>query len=430
MFCRDVEQNEVAVKYLAGELDPELGEDFEVHLLKCGRCQTTLKTLLLMREGLEARAHEIRAYPLPSRRFLRRGWTAVAAMAVLVFVAGLLEIPKMHHQHLVQTAQTQSPVSINPVPQVIETPRVSGCRTDCDIEAIPIIQSPKNLSAGTSKRRNYIDFTLTDSQMARADAPNTGAAPTSRLNMSGQRARSNVVNVDGADATDNSVNGVRSTPSSADGSPSKARRASDSNAAASAENPPVFAGNQKPLKNDPTPNLLSDEGEKELFRLATTNAPPYTFAGFARYAKDTPSYAGATGAQAGGLTAPNGKRPAFQDAMLAYVNGDYKRAQYLLERALTQEPPAPDAYFYLGICRLVEGDAAGSIAPFKSALDYPKSPILQSAHYFLAKAYLHTRDYTSAEAELQAAASQIGEWTRSAQDDLAMLQALREREGQ
>ena len=31
--------------------------------------------------------------------------------------------------------------------------------------------------------------------------------------MSGQRARSNLVNVDGADATDNSVNGVRSTVS-------------------------------------------------------------------------------------------------------------------------------------------------------------------------------------------------------------------------
>ncbi len=31
--------------------------------------------------------------------------------------------------------------------------------------------------------------------------------------MSGQRARSNLVNVDGADATDNGVNGVRSTVS-------------------------------------------------------------------------------------------------------------------------------------------------------------------------------------------------------------------------
>ena len=52
--------------------------------------------------------------------------------------------------------------------------------------------------------------------MVRDNAPNTGAAPTSGLNMSGQRARSNLVNVDGADATDNSVNGVRSTVSQED----------------------------------------------------------------------------------------------------------------------------------------------------------------------------------------------------------------------
>ncbi|HXP16454.1 MAG TPA: TonB-dependent receptor, partial [Terriglobales bacterium] len=43
------------------------------------------------------------------------------------------------------------------------------------------------------------------------DAPLIGTAPTSGLNMSGQRARANLVNVDGADAVDNSTNGIRST---------------------------------------------------------------------------------------------------------------------------------------------------------------------------------------------------------------------------
>ena len=61
--------------------------------------------------------------------------------------------------------------------------------------------------------RNYINFTLTNSQFARDNAPPTGAAPTSGLNANGQRARANLVNVDGADATDNAVNGVRSTVS-------------------------------------------------------------------------------------------------------------------------------------------------------------------------------------------------------------------------
>jgi hypothetical protein len=61
--------------------------------------------------------------------------------------------------------------------------------------------------------RNYINFSLTNSQVARDTAPSIGAAPTSGLNVGGQRARSNLVNVDGADAIDNSVNGVRSTVS-------------------------------------------------------------------------------------------------------------------------------------------------------------------------------------------------------------------------
>jgi len=61
--------------------------------------------------------------------------------------------------------------------------------------------------------RNYINFTLTNSQTARDVAPTIGPAPTSGLNVGGQRARSNVVSVDGADAVDNSINGIRATVS-------------------------------------------------------------------------------------------------------------------------------------------------------------------------------------------------------------------------
>ncbi len=61
--------------------------------------------------------------------------------------------------------------------------------------------------------RNYINFTLLNPQAARDETPSIGAAPTSGLNFGGQRARSNEVSVDGADAVDNSVNGVRATVS-------------------------------------------------------------------------------------------------------------------------------------------------------------------------------------------------------------------------
>src|SRR5439155_11757603 len=59
--------------------------------------------------------------------------------------------------------------------------------------------------------RNYINFTLTNSQTTRDVSPTIGPAPNSGLGIGGARARGNMVSVDGADAGDNSVNGIRST---------------------------------------------------------------------------------------------------------------------------------------------------------------------------------------------------------------------------
>src|SRR6267143_863095 len=61
--------------------------------------------------------------------------------------------------------------------------------------------------------RGYINFTLINSQTTRDVSPTIGPAPNSGLNVSGARARSNMVSVDGADAVDNSVNGIRATVS-------------------------------------------------------------------------------------------------------------------------------------------------------------------------------------------------------------------------
>ena len=61
--------------------------------------------------------------------------------------------------------------------------------------------------------RSYINFTLLNSQTTRDMSPTIGPAPNSGLNISGARARGNMVSVDGADAVDNSVNGIRSTVS-------------------------------------------------------------------------------------------------------------------------------------------------------------------------------------------------------------------------
>ena len=113
-------------------------------------------------------------------------------------MGGLVELPVT----LQVTGKTEI-VDVSAQGELVETSRSSTTDTigQRRIDNLPI------------NGRNYINFTLTDSQVVHDAAPNTGAAPTSGLNMSGQRARSNLVNVDGADATDNSVNGVRSTVS-------------------------------------------------------------------------------------------------------------------------------------------------------------------------------------------------------------------------
>lgn len=126
------------------------------------------------------------------------GFTKIQSTGVSITVGGLVELPVA-----LSVSGTKQFVEVTSQAELVETSRSSTTDTigQRRIDNLPI------------NGRNYINFTLTDSQVVRDNAPNTGAAPTSGLNMSGQRARSNLVNVDGVDATDNSVNGVRSTVS-------------------------------------------------------------------------------------------------------------------------------------------------------------------------------------------------------------------------
>jgi carboxypeptidase family protein len=61
--------------------------------------------------------------------------------------------------------------------------------------------------------RDYINFALLDSAVTRENQPQLAPAPASGLNIGGQRARANMVSIDGADAIDNTINGVRATVS-------------------------------------------------------------------------------------------------------------------------------------------------------------------------------------------------------------------------
>src|SRR5881296_1168456 len=126
------------------------------------------------------------------------GFSKLTDTGVTLTVGQLAKLPIT-----LQVAGVTTEVTVTSDAELVETQRTSvGSTVDqTRIDNLPI------------NGRNYINFTLTNSQVARDTAPSIGAAPTSGLNVGGQRARANLVNVDGADAVDNSVNGVRSTVS-------------------------------------------------------------------------------------------------------------------------------------------------------------------------------------------------------------------------
>src|SRR5829696_6139641 len=86
---------------------------------------------------------------------------------------------------------------------LIETTKtnVSTTINETQIENLPI------------NERSATGFALTISTVGRDNGRPVGPAPTSGLNIGGQRGRSTLVQVDGADFTDNSVNAARSTVS-------------------------------------------------------------------------------------------------------------------------------------------------------------------------------------------------------------------------
>lgn len=88
-------------------------------------------------------------------------------------------------------------------PNIVETTNTAVANTvdQQRIENLPI------------NERNYLSFALIDSNVNRDNGRPIGPAPTTGLNFGGQRGRSNLVQVDGADNTDNSVNASRSTVS-------------------------------------------------------------------------------------------------------------------------------------------------------------------------------------------------------------------------
>lgn len=130
--------------------------------------------------------------------------TAVApGFAKLTATNVILTVGEQAGLQLTLSISGSETVTVTSGADIIETQRSSQATT---VDQVRINNLPIN-------GRNYINFTLTNSQIARDAAPSVGAIPTSGLNFGGVRARSNSINVDGSDAGDYVSGGTRATVS-------------------------------------------------------------------------------------------------------------------------------------------------------------------------------------------------------------------------
>src|SRR3989440_1721836 len=112
-----------------------------------------------------------------------------------------------------QTINQDVPLEVGALTATVTVTSVSPNIVETTSTTIASVVDQQRIENLPINERNYLSFALTSSMVGRDNGRPIGPAPTSGLNFGGQRGRSNLIQVDGADYTDNSVNAARSTVS-------------------------------------------------------------------------------------------------------------------------------------------------------------------------------------------------------------------------
>lgn len=366
MNCRSILEGGIAERYLRGELDPTQQDEFEVHILECGNCLESVEVQQQMHEALRERAHEIR---VASPTHLSRVWYWAFAAAAFAVVIGI-GIRQWRHQRGESTeariVRPESPAQeVHPV--LPPTPEIDQTKNPNLIPAVP--SRPKPIIA-----------------------KNSSEAPKSVVR-----------------------EGATEPPKEAE-SRTQAPVAPPQISETITESKPA----RRPVrKQEPE---LTQEQAVELYKLGEIRPAPYSFAGLAGDAKLGRHMA--NGAVPGGTG--GAARAEFNDAMVAYVDGHYARAASLLEEAAMREPKSSDINFYRGVCSLLLGRPDEALSALLGVIREGKSPLVQPAHIYLARAYLQKMKLREAEAELEAASVLPGPRKQEAAKLLQRLRTLRE----
>jgi TolA-binding protein len=91
----------------------------------------------------------------------------------------------------------------------------------------------------------------------------------------------------------------------------------------------------------------------------------------------------------------------FRKAMQYYVKRDYAQAIPGVRNAVKASPRTPSFNFYLGACYLLTGQTDSAIVSFRKTVSLGYPAYSESAHFYLAKAYLRKNEVSAAEDELQ-----------------------------
>ena len=91
----------------------------------------------------------------------------------------------------------------------------------------------------------------------------------------------------------------------------------------------------------------------------------------------------------------------FRKAMQFYAKGEYAKAIPGVRAAAKANPQSASFTFYLGACYLLTGQTDFAIVSFRKTVSLGDPAYSESAHFYLAKAYLRKKDAARAKDELQ-----------------------------
>jgi TolA-binding protein len=91
----------------------------------------------------------------------------------------------------------------------------------------------------------------------------------------------------------------------------------------------------------------------------------------------------------------------FHKAMKFYVSRDYTHAIPGVRAAAKASPQTASFNFYLGACYLLTGQTDPAIVSFRQTVSLGDPAYSESAHFYLAKAYLQKKEVAGAKDELQ-----------------------------